>query len=339
VNTTNRSRLIALGVAALAVIVVLVWLFGAGGNDEGDEEDQVTATTPSLSHSPNGDVIVTLSPEQQANIGLKTEVLAPITRVREVTAYGVVLDPAPLAALDAQLTAAQATLNASQSEYARARRLHSEQQNVSLKDFQTAQAKFQSDQAQFNLLSQRLADEWGGAIAAMAPAARAELVDALIKRAAAIIRVAVPPGKSLANLPARAEITMLGYSRPLATQSIWYAPTVDPNLQGQGFMLRVEAQGFPLRPGAAVTARLESSAASERGVVVPSAAVVRTGDSAWAYVQTAPTKFERRAIPMRDSVPAGWFVNAGFAAGDRVVVTGAQALLSEEFKAEIQVKD
>jgi len=336
---TNRSRLIALGVAALAVIVVLVWLFGAGGNDEGDEEDQVTATTPSLSHSSNGDVIVTLSAEQQVNIGLKTAVLAPITRVRQVTAYGVVLDPAPLAALDAQLVGAQATLDASRAEYERTRRLHSEQQNISLKDLQTAQAKFQSDQAQLNLLSQRLADEWGGAIAAIAPATRAELVDALIKRAAAIIRVAVPPGSSLANLPARAEITMLGYSRPLATQSIWYAPTVDPNLQGQGFMLRVEAQGFPLRPGAAVTALLESSAASERGVVVPSAAVVRTGDSAWTYVQTAPTKFERRAVPMGDSEAAGWFVKAGLAAGDRVVVTGAQALLSEEFKSQIQVQD
>ncbi len=336
---TNRSRLIALGVAALAVIVVLVWLFGAGNRDEGDEEDQVTAATPSLSHSANGDVIVTLSREQQAHIGIKTEVLAPITRVREVTAYGVILDPAPLAALDAQLVAARATLDASQAEYARAKLLHSEKQNISLKDFQTAQARFQSDWAQFNLLGQRLADEWGGAVAAMAPAARAELVNALIKRAAAIVRVAVPAGESLANLPAQGETTVLGDSRPLAAQSIWYAPTVDPNLQGQGFMLRVEAQGFPLRPGAAVTARLESSAASERGVVVPSAAVVRTGDAAFAYVQIAPTRFERRAIPIRAPVGKGWFVSGGFAAGDRVVVTGAQALLSEEFKSQIQVQD
>jgi len=336
---TNRSRLLALGVAMLAVIVALVWLFGAGRRDEGDEEDQVTATTPSLSHSPSGNVIVTLSREQQTNIGIRTEVLAPITRSREVTAYGVVLDPAPLAALDAQLAAARAALDASRAEYARAKLLHSEKQNVSLKDFQTAQAKFQSDQAQFNLLRQRLADEWGGVIAAMAPAERAELVDASIRRTTALIRVSVPAGESLASLPARAETTVLGYTRPLAAQSIWYAPAVDPNLQGQGFILRVEAQGLPLRPGAAITARLESSAAAERGVVVPSAAVVRTGDSAWAYVQTAPTKFERRAIPTGDSVAAGWFVNAGFAAGDRVVVTGAQALLSEEFKSQIQVQD
>jgi hypothetical protein len=336
---TNRPRLIALGVAALAVIVVLVWLFGAGRRDEGDEEDQVTATTPSLSHGPNGDVIVTLSREQQAHIGLKTEVLLPITRTSEVTAYGVILEPAPLAALDAQLAAARATVDASRAEYTRAKVLHSEKQNVSLKDFQTAWAKFQSDQAQFNLLSQRLADEWGGAIAAMTPAARAELVDALIKRKAALIRVSVPAGKSLANLPTRAETTILGYSRFLAAQSIWDAPTVDPNLQGEGFVLRVEAQGFPLRPGTAVTARLESSAVVARGVVVPSAAVVRTGGAAWAYVQVAPTKFERRPLGKGEPVGDGWFVSGGFAVGDRVVVTGAQALLSEEFKSQIQVQD
>jgi hypothetical protein len=336
---TKRSRLMALVIATLAAIVVLVWLFGAGHRDEEDEEEQVAASAPILSHAANGDVIVALSREQQAHIGLKTEVLAPISREREVTAYGVILDPAPLAALDAQLVAAGAAFDASRAEYTRAKLLHSEKQNVSLKDFQIAQARFQSDQAQFNLLAQRLTDEWGDAVAAMAPAARAELVAALIKRAAAIGRVSLPPGESLAQIPARAETTVLGYSGPLGAKSIWYAPTVDPNLQGQGFMLRVEAKGFPLRPGAAVTARLESSAASERGVMVPSAAVVRTGDATFAYVQTAPTKFERRGITSLDPVADGWFVTGSFAVGDRVVVTGAQALLSQEFKSQIQVQD
>ncbi len=336
---TKRSRLVTLAVVMLTMIIVLVWLFVSSHRDADDEEEQITTTVPNLSHSPNGDVIVSLSREQQARGGLKTEVLAPIAHVREVTAYGAILDPASLAALDAQLNAARAALDASQAEYARTKLLHSEKQNISLKDLQTAQAKFRSDQAHLNLIGLRLANEWGGAIATMAPAARGELVDALIRRDAAIIRVAIPAGESFANVPKRAVITILGYARPLAAQLIWYAPTVNPNLQGQGFMLRLAAQNFPLRPGAAVTARLESSAASQRGVMVPSVAVVRTGGAAWAYVQTAPTKFERRMVSIGDPIAKGWFVSTNFAAGDRVVVTGAQTLLSEEYKSEIQVQD
>jgi hypothetical protein len=137
-----------------------------------------------------------------------------------------------------------------------------------------------------------------------------------------------------------ARITVLGYdTHPLVTSSIWYAPTADPHLQGQGFLLKVEAQGFALRPGTSVTGRLESPGNTKHGVEVPEAAVVRTGDRAWAYVQIAPTQFERRQLEVTSPVARGWFVPSGFVAGDRIVVTGAQALLSEELKSQIQVKD
>jgi hypothetical protein len=50
----------------------------------------------------------------------------------------------------------------------------------------------------------------------------------------------------------------------------------------------------------------------------------------WVYVQTAPTSFVRREV--RDFRPgvSGWFVAKGFAPGDRVVATGAAALLGIE---------
>jgi hypothetical protein len=336
---SNRSRWIALGVTVLAVIVALVWWFGAGYRDEGDDEDQVTATAPDLSRAANGDVIVALTSAQQALVGLKTAALAPSVRARQVTGYGVIVDPAPLAALDAQLIAARAALGASKAEYGRAKLLNSQHQNISLKEFQAAQATLRADQAQYDLLNQRLAGDWGDTIAALKPAARADLIAAAIKRSVAIIRVAIAPGQSLERIPAKAEVTIVGDPAPFAAKSIWYAPNVDPNLQGQSFMMKIAAAGFPLRPGAAVSARLETPAAALRGVVVPSAAVVRTADRAWAYVLIAPGKFERRPVATDESTAGGWFETAGFAAGTRVVVTGAQALLSEEFKSQIQVQD
>jgi hypothetical protein len=56
-------------------------------------------------------------------------------------------------------------------------------------------------------------------------------------------------------------------------------------------------------------------------------------------VQIAPTQFERRQLVVTSPAARGWFVTTGFTAGDRIVVAGAQALLSEELKSQIQVKD
>jgi hypothetical protein len=177
-------------------------------------------------------------------------------------------------------------------------------------------------------------------ISAMSSGERASLIDALTKRIAGIVRLSLPPGQSFLQEPTEARIAVLGYEKHLLiTSSIWYAPTADPHLQGQGFLLRVGAQGFPLRPGIAVTGHLELPGTAKPGVVVPEAAIVRTGDRAWAYVQIAPTQFERRQLEVTMPAARGWFVTSGFAGGDHVVVTGAQALLSEELKSQIQVKD
>jgi hypothetical protein len=337
---TTRPKWIAAAVAVLAVLVILVWIFAGTSKDEGDEAEKVTTAPPKISHTSSGDVVVELSLDEQTRIGLVTEPLNPATQSAEFTAYGVVLDPAPLASLNAEVSSTRAAVDASRAEYERARLLHSEQQNVSLKDFEAARAKFQADQAQFNLVNLRVADEWGATIAAMAPLERARLIDALTKRVAGLVRISLPPGQLFAQEPTQARVAALGFdNRPLITHSIWFAPTVDSHLQGQSFMLKVDAQGFPLRPGTAITAHLESPGTAKFGVVIPEAAIVRTGNLAWAYVQIAPTKFERRPLVMTGPAARGWFVTSGFAASDRVVVTGAQALLSDELKSQIQVKD
>jgi hypothetical protein len=337
---TGRQKWIAAAVSLLAVLVILVWIFAGTAKDEGDEAEQITSAPPKISHNSGGNVIVELSRDGQARIGLETERVNAVSQSQDATGYGVVVDPASLAALDAELVSTRAAVAASRAEYERTRLLHSEQQNVSLKDFETARAKFHADQAKLNLLNQRLADEWGTKISAMTPAERASLIDALTKRVAGIIRLSLPVGQSLSQEPNEARIGVLGYeTQPLVTRIIWSAPTADSHLQGQSFLLKVEAQGFPLRPGTAVTGQLESPGNAKPGVVVPEAAVVRTGDRAWAYVQIAATQFERRQLEATMPSARGWFVTSGFATGDHIVVTGAQALLSEELKSQIQVKD
>jgi hypothetical protein len=48
-------------------------------------------------------------------------------------------------------------------------------------------------------------------------------------------------------------------------------------------------------------------------------------------------KHVRREVPLDNPTTDGWLAPSGFAAGESIVTTGAQALLSEELKASIQL--
>jgi hypothetical protein len=114
------------------------------------------------------------------------------------------------------------------------------------------------------------------------------------------------------------------------------AAAVDPKTQGQPFIFRVPDPSFSLRPGLSVTAYLEVPGPRRQGVVIPRSAVVRQSGKTWVYVQTALDQFARREVSLEDPTAEGWFARS-ISAGDRVVTTGAQTLLSEEFKSQIQV--
>ena len=66
-------------------------------------------------------------------------------------------------------------------------------------------------------------------------------------------------------------------------------------------------------------------------------ALVRVASATWAYVQVDAEAFARRNVTPTYAVPEGWFVTAGFTPGEHVVVAGAQTLLSEELKSQIQI--
>jgi hypothetical protein len=73
--------------------------------------------------------------------------------------------------------------------------------------------------------------------------------------------------------------------------------------------------------------------------MVPRSAVVRFGGKEWIYRTLARDRFGRREIVPAELAPEGYFVTENLAPGTRIVVTGAQTLLSEELKSQIQPED
>ena len=304
-----------------------------------DDEKPIVSNAARVSRDAAGRIVISIPPATRREIRLVTEVLTPIARPAAAEAYGVVLDPAPLSKLNSDVVVAQAALDASRAQFRRTSRLYAEQKNESLRNLQTAQAAYLADQARLEALRQQLRDGWGGEIA-MAPArSRAALVGALIDRREAIARVTVPIGETFDGLPATAQVAVLGHEeRAVIAKAIYFAPTADPKMQGQSFLLLVDAAGFPVRPGSAVSAALASGQGAH-GVMAPRSAVVQYEGKEWVYQALDPDRFTRREIVAAAISTDGYFVEHELKPGMRIVVAGAQTILSEELKGQIEPED
>ena len=252
----------------------------------------------------------------------------------------------------AALAAAEAALN-------RARTLNADDKNVSDRAVQEAEARVAAERARvtgadrsIGLIESSLTS-MNGAAAPLELDRGGQVVEALVHPGESVeagqpimrvarfdrllARVDVPAGEIVAGGVAVAGIVPLGYeNRPVRGERVALAAAVDPKTQGQAFLFRVPDPSFTLRPGLSVTAYLETPGAPRKGVVIPRAAVVRQSGKTWVYVRTAADQFARREVNLEDPTAEGWF-SRSLSPGDRVATTGAQTLLSGEFKSQIQV--
>ena len=108
------------------------------------------------------------------------------------------------------------------------------------------------------------------------------------------------------------------------------APTVDPQTQGAGFLFLIAGKPSAFSPNAALTGYVKVPGDSLNGVTVSRDAVIRYEGKTWVYLQTGDNEFTRREVPLDYPAEKGWFVPSGLTGKDRVIVGGAQTILSTE---------
>ena len=142
-------------------------------------------------------------------------------------------------------------------------------------------------------------------------------------------RLSVGPGSTAASVRVPARL-------------VGPAPEADPITRRAAYLYRADrawpgaSPGTPVVAYAAVPAR---AGAASGGAVVPDSAVVQWQGLAWAYRAHGADRFERVRVATDHPGPGGWVVQGPLAAGDSVVVRGAEELLSEEFRARVTVGD
>jgi hypothetical protein len=344
-----RSGLLA-GAVVAAIGGLLVWGFIAGRNDaatEAEHERPVEAPLRVSTH--NGLPVITLDAETQKRSGIESTVLKAAPYQNQVRAYGMVLDVARLTELSndyanakARLQTAQAKVAASKAAFARARDLYQHGQTVSEAQFQTAEAAFHTDeagvasaQAQVRTLVATADQEWGPVLG-QALLDSSLLVTRLIERQDFLLQVTLPPGVSLPKPPPAAAIET-GKSTRAQITFVSPATRTDPKIQGVSFFYIVSADSGVL-PGMNVLAFLPAGVTVE-GVVVPSSSTVWFQGRAWVYRRTDGDTFVRTAISTELPTPDGGYVVNNLPQNVAIVTRGAQLLLSEEFRAQIQVEE
>jgi multidrug efflux pump subunit AcrA (membrane-fusion protein) len=269
-----------------------------------------------------------------------------------------------LAQAKANAQEARASLSASRASLERAKVLNAEDKNVSDKALDEISAKVRGDESRLRAAEEQaklitdaltadpnsaavlpvllVATQGGEVVELLAnpgetiqagqPIMRLTRFDQLIARIHLLAGDAIDDRLKTARLAVvgREEIELEGERIAIAES--------DRQTGARSYLFRINASGLDLRPGLAITAALPVPGEERAGVIIPRAAVVRHGGQAWVYVQSGDRKFTRKAVNLERGTPDGWFTTDTIVSkeDERVVVTGAQALLSEELKSLVE---
>ena len=323
------SKIILGIVAGLVLGSAVTWSILRHGEAENPKEKDKAHGEESHVVRTNGHSFIKLDKESQEHAGLKLAELAAGSLQPEVKAYGRVLDPTPLAALLIESASSQSALEASTKEFERLKVLHAQDQNVSTRALEAAEAIVKRDHILVEAAQLKLIAGWGTGIASQPdlPA----FVRSLAALETALARLDLPLGEALKTPPVGARIAAVGApDSPVDAEFLGPITSADPQTQAQGFMFVIRKN--PLPPGAAVIGWLVVPGETQRGVVVPRSAIVRHEGEAFIFLQMGDDRFERQEVELEHPLESGWFVETSLKPGQKVVVVGAQQLLSEELK-------
>lgn len=342
-------RTVVVVVGGAATLLLLVWGFLAGRKEAGlERERERPVAAPTRVALVDGETAVILDAKTFERSGIMTAPVQATASAEALRAYGNVVELQQLSDLftryteaRAQVEKARAAVDASRREYERMRILYADNQNVSAKALQAAEAAYRADQASFTAAAAPLRtiaaaarQDWGPVLATWMLGASPEF-QRLLSRQTLLIQATLPPDVFV-NVPPRTASVRAGNGPQTAARLVSIAARTDPRIQGQSFFYLAPTV-LGLLPGMSVTVFMAAGTPTMQSVLIPGSAVVWLQGSAWAYFEVATRAFARRRITADIPGTGGGYIVRDLAIPARVVVRGAQMLLSEEFRAQVHV--
>lgn len=267
---------------------------------------------------------VTIDAATQERIGLIIETPTATQWQPELHAVGRVVDTLAFTAAAADYESARVAATASQNELDRTQKLAA-QDNASPRVLEAAAAAAAHDALALNSAGAKFSADWGVRLAAetnLVAFAKKLQSDEL-----ALVKISPPVGTFPKPLPTVGTIfTLNNETNPIAAD---FADDlgIDPATQTQTLLFSVKRK---LAPSLSVTAQLKIPGAAVSGVTIPAGAILRHQGKGWVYVQTETNQFVRVEIPLDRLTDDGGFFAENLSATNRIVIGGAQTVLSSE---------
>lgn len=311
-------------------------------DDEDDEQDETEHVARQ----------VALDEEALQYAGVETLNVSNSQFFEEIKAQAQVVDIYPLLTMRSHYNQMRAAKNlaavaeaSSLRELERLRKLAKGSGSVATKNVSYAEASWRQARAELEGLKLQLDDieaevkqQWGEEIASWILTPDSKALDRLLQREDSLLLVALPVGQTLPEDNSFIRISR-GDSRELARKAYFVASAfiTEPWAQGETYYFRT-ATGR-LRPGMRLDAWLVKNDAPLNGVFIPEKAIVWYSGQSWCYVEIDEGTYQRRSLETALPANGGVFLQQGIDVGEPLVIAGAQMLLSEEFRWQIQDED
>lgn len=313
-------------------------------DDEGD--DAIAAPQRLISHG--GVPAIRLDEAELERSGIVTAVAQNVEAPATVLAFASVVDLDPMMELSGQIitaraavTSAEARLAASRGAYERARSLFENNQVIPISQLQAAEAIFRADEATLLSAQTQLRSslalarqEWGEVLGKSLEDGSGIASD-LMSRKSLLLRLSFPPDRQVSAPPPTAAL-WLNEGGTADIRLLSRATDTDPRIQGIAFLYVADA-AIGLQPGMTLPAAIPLGAPVS-GVEVPASSVIWWQGAAWVYTREGDI-FSRQRIGAAVPSLSGGFIEKSLPTGAELVVHGAEALLSEEFRSAVEMEE
>jgi hypothetical protein len=317
----------------LSIICFLIAFNSTGLADEDEQEIQ---------HPPN---TVHLDEQQLKNSGIRTQNLPISQYTPELIAYGSVLNIQALLEIQSHLSIANANYLAAKADSSQARHALKRLQNlhdnqaISTRKLQIQQKIWRSSKnlldttrLQKETLQQTLRLNWGEKLSN-----DYSHIASITSGLQVLLSVSLSANKTLSQ---GTEIIFVHPSgdrkKAIVAKFLSAALQTDQFSQGESYFFLAANTG--LIAGMRITAWIPQTR-KLTGVIIPETSLLWHLGQAFVYLETQPQTFTRHTISGPVKSPTGFFVLDPVLVGKKIVVTGAQTLLSEEFRSQIPDED